>query len=165
MLRDHSAKGCRKTQDLWHPVTYVVLQAPVGAGVVFAIAPVDQQTKVKRVHPLLLKALVSSDPLDPIPTQAPPAVYAAPTSESESSFDGDLFFCPSAPQTSSQVLSAPAQGTSEPLAVPQADQAPPLLKPSPFTMGPFTVPVMPPYVHLLGQHRNPHHLLRPTGRF
>lgn len=54
-LRDHSARGRHKIQDLWSSVAYQVFRAPQGNGAVYTIAPVGDLDKVRHLHCDMLK--------------------------------------------------------------------------------------------------------------
>ncbi|KAK7881610.1 hypothetical protein WMY93_030019 [Mugilogobius chulae] len=155
LLRDHSAKGRRKTNDLWSSVTHVVLQAPKEEGAVYTVAPVDQQTKMKRVHRSQLKVLlggVHSGPADTVSPQTLPVVLEP---QDEQLFEGDLFLEPAAlPLTSSE---APAG-----LPVVIANRAPPEIEPV-VVPGPSDVPLRRSTRSTAGQHLNPHRLPRPIA--
>lgn len=60
-LRDHAVRGRHKIQDLWSSVTYQVIRSPEEGGAVYAITPVSDLSKVRRVHRSLLKACVRKD--------------------------------------------------------------------------------------------------------
>lgn len=62
-LRDHVVRGRHKIQDLWSSVIYQVVRSPEEGGVVYAIAPVTDLSKVRRVHHSLLKACVQKEVL------------------------------------------------------------------------------------------------------
>uniref|UniRef100_A0A667YA11 Integrase catalytic domain-containing protein n=1 Tax=Myripristis murdjan TaxID=586833 RepID=A0A667YA11_9TELE len=70
-LRDHSARGRHKIQDIWSSVVYQVLRAPSGGGPVYTIAPVDDLQKTRNVHRDQLKAHVGPEPVPPF-HQSPP---------------------------------------------------------------------------------------------
>lgn len=72
-MRDHSARGRHKIHDIWSPVVYQVLEVPRGEGAVYAIAPVDDRERVKRVHRNMLKAQVGRDKVvpPPVPSSLP----------------------------------------------------------------------------------------------
>lgn len=55
LLRECGLKGRQKIQDAWSSVTYRVIETPDRGGSVYTIVPVDDVTKVKRVHRSLLK--------------------------------------------------------------------------------------------------------------
>ena len=57
-LRDHSARGRHKIQDLWSSVVYQVVKPPFGDGTVYTVAPVSDLHKVKNVHQDMLKPIV-----------------------------------------------------------------------------------------------------------
>lgn len=57
-LRECALRGRQKIQDAWSSVVYKVIGTPSLGGSVYTIAPVDDVTKVKRVHRSLLKPQV-----------------------------------------------------------------------------------------------------------
>lgn len=61
-LRDHSARGRHKIQDVWSSVLYQVLKAPLHDGPVYTIAPVDDLQRARNVHRDHLKAHVGPRP-------------------------------------------------------------------------------------------------------
>lgn len=105
LLRDYSVRGRQKIQDFWGPVTYQVIQAPEQGGSVYSVAPVDDHSKVKRVHRSLLKALVSLG-APGIAMEDSPSPNEQPVPRGDSSVesvDGDLFCEPTLTQESSLV--------------------------------------------------------------
>ncbi len=60
-LRHCGHKGCHKIQDIWSPVVYQVVRAPIDGGAVYSIAPVRDLSKVTMVHRSLLKSRVLRD--------------------------------------------------------------------------------------------------------
>ncbi|KAK9515992.1 hypothetical protein VZT92_026587 [Zoarces viviparus] len=90
LLRDFSARGRHKIQDLWCPVVHRVLKAPKDGGPVYTIAPVDDHSKTKQVHRNRLKAVVGADSPGRGSTSSPCSIDG-PCSEDESSSDGDLW--------------------------------------------------------------------------
>lgn len=97
-LRNYGTRGRQKTHDLWCPETHVVVQTPSKDGSVYAVAPVGQETKVKRVHHSLLEALVCDEAPAPAPVSSPPILPAVPVLEDEPPVEGDLFLKMQAPQ-------------------------------------------------------------------
>lgn len=87
-LRDFTARGPHKTQDRWSSVKYQVLTPPKEGGSVYTVAPVDDPTRVKRVHRTMLKAVVGMD--SPGDISSPPLSSEEPPSEDSCSFDYDL---------------------------------------------------------------------------
>lgn len=73
LLQDTTIHRRHKIQDLWIFKAYKVLQVLHDIGTVYTVAPIDELTKVKRVHRSLLKPVVCSDVL-----------VSSPTSESQS---------------------------------------------------------------------------------
>lgn len=59
-LRECGLKGRQKIHDAWSSIVYKVIEAPREGCSVYAIAPVDDVTKIKRVHRSLLKPRVQS---------------------------------------------------------------------------------------------------------
>ena len=86
-LRDLSARGRHKMQDLWGSTVYSVLRAPKEGGAVYTIAPKDDQSKTKTVHRTLLKAVIGVESPG-CAAASHPALLDRPVSES--SCDGDL---------------------------------------------------------------------------
>lgn len=60
-VRDHSARGPHKVQDLWSSGVYKVLKAPPAGGAVYTIAPTDDLQRVRTVHRDHLKARVGPE--------------------------------------------------------------------------------------------------------
>lgn len=60
-LHDFSAWGSHKIRDWWSLVKYRVLRALQEDSSVYIIAPVDDQTKIRRVHSTMLKVVVEAD--------------------------------------------------------------------------------------------------------
>lgn len=85
LLRDFGRRGRCKIQDKWNPVVHRVLKAPTGEGPVYTVAPVDDLTKVKRVHRTQLKAVVGMAPPSSIPASpsTPPDQLGAQDESSE----------------------------------------------------------------------------------
>lgn len=81
-LRDFSARGRHKSQDLWGPTVYRVLRVPEVGDSVYTVAPLEDLTKVKRVSRLSLKAAVGLN----LPEGAAPAP-TSPSSDRSSSGD------------------------------------------------------------------------------
>lgn len=89
-LRDYVVRGRHKIQDLWGPVVYQVVRAPLASGSVYTIAPVDDLSKVKRVHRSLLKTHIRRD--SPAVTPADdPVVVKVPPLEGSPSEEVDLW--------------------------------------------------------------------------
>lgn len=88
-LRDFSARGPHKTRDRWSSVKYQVLRAPDQGGSVYTIGPVDDLTKVRRVHRSMLKAVVGVDSPGRASSHNSPSVEEPPV-EDECSFQYDL---------------------------------------------------------------------------
>lgn len=97
-LRDYGVRGHHKIQDLWSPVVYQVVRAPPAGGSVYTIAPVDDLSKVKRVHRSLLKTRVRRDSPVVIPADYP-GVVEVPPSEGSPFEEVDLWvLVPETPQ-------------------------------------------------------------------
>lgn len=96
-LRDYGVRGRHKIQDLWSPVVYQVVRAPPAGGSVYTIAPVENLSKVKRVHRSLLKTRVRRDP--PVIPADDPGVVEVPPSEGSPLEEVDLWvLVPGTPQ-------------------------------------------------------------------
>uniref|UniRef100_A0A3B3XY23 Gypsy retrotransposon integrase-like protein 1 n=1 Tax=Poecilia mexicana TaxID=48701 RepID=A0A3B3XY23_9TELE len=95
-LRDFTARGPHKTRDRWSSVKYKVLRVPKEDGSVYTIAPMNDQTKVRRVHRTMLKPVVGVVPPDHIPPHNLPPVEEG-LSEDNGPFDYDLFVCEQQP--------------------------------------------------------------------
>ncbi|CAI5692446.1 unnamed protein product [Oreochromis niloticus] len=115
-LRDHSARGRHKIQDLWSSVVYQVLRAPQENGAVYTIAPVGDLEKVRHVHRDMLKAQVSPGPPAPGPQAPPPPVPA--DSERTSLSDDELWLL--VPEVPSQPV-APVASSSDASRVPSVE--------------------------------------------
>ena len=50
-------------------MTHIVIQAPREGGVVYSVAPVLEQSRIRKVHRSLLKTLVGVDMPDPAPAE------------------------------------------------------------------------------------------------
>ena len=74
-------------------MTHIVVQAPREGGVVYSVAPVQEQSRVRRVHRSLLKTLVGVEIPDPAPAEG---AVLEPHSirDEEPSLEGDLFLKP-----------------------------------------------------------------------
>uniref|UniRef100_A0A8C5D0D1 Integrase catalytic domain-containing protein n=1 Tax=Gouania willdenowi TaxID=441366 RepID=A0A8C5D0D1_GOUWI len=70
LLRNYGRKGRCKIQDKWGSVQHRVVKAPPGEGPVYAVAPVNEPTEVKRVHRTLLKVVAGDIPA--VDTSPPP---------------------------------------------------------------------------------------------
>ena len=176
-LRDHSARGRHKIQDLWGPVVYRVVKAPREGGPVYTIAPMDDQTKVRQVHRTLLKAVAGAAPQGSALPPCPPPLDR-PRSEDELPFDGDLFML--GPETP---VSAPARTAVVTQTTPRLLLPPPDSAGSESSSAPSTAVADPPSISLAvpsasyvaesevrrsarstaGQHPNLYHLPRPVG--
>ena len=176
-LRDHSARGRHKIQDLWGPVVYRVVKAPREGGPVYTIAPMDDQTKVRQVHRTLLKAVAGAAPQGSALPPCPPPLDR-PRSEDELPFDGDLFML--GPETP---VAAPARTAVVTQTTPRLLLPPPDSAGSESPSAPSTAVADPPSVSLAvpsasydgesevrrsarstaGQHTNLYHLPRPVG--
>ncbi|XP_042072601.1 uncharacterized protein LOC106632647 [Haplochromis burtoni] len=75
-LRDHSARGRHKIQDLWSSVVYQVLRAPQENGAVYTIAPVGDLEKVRHVH---CRGGCSSGRVPSVELRSTPSVIVAPS--------------------------------------------------------------------------------------
>lgn len=181
-LRDFSAKGRHKIQDLWGPVVYRVLKAPEGGGSVYTIAPIQDQSKAKQVHRTLLKAAVGAEPSGGAAT--PPSLPAdQPSSEDELSREEDLWvlvheapqvICPgtaaattaTTPQLRPIQLESvcPTPGPSRaPAAVTAELPSAPLVVPPTLNPDSSTLPVRRTARSTAGQHSNVHRLPRSVG--
>uniref|UniRef100_A0A3B1JWV6 Gypsy retrotransposon integrase-like protein 1 n=1 Tax=Astyanax mexicanus TaxID=7994 RepID=A0A3B1JWV6_ASTMX len=117
-LRDHSARGRHKIQDVWSSVVHQVLRTPPGEGAVYTVAPVSDLGKIKHVHRNMLKAQVQAQgPLLP-PRDSPPPVPVAPV---DTSSDCDLWLLVS--ETISPEVAVPSgSGTTVPPTVQPAQE-------------------------------------------
>uniref|UniRef100_A0A3B5PZG8 Gypsy retrotransposon integrase-like protein 1 n=1 Tax=Xiphophorus maculatus TaxID=8083 RepID=A0A3B5PZG8_XIPMA len=170
LIRNLGSKGRQKTQDLWSSVKHIVVQVPREGGVVYSVAPVHDQTRVRRVHRSLLKVLIGADAPIPVSVEvASPEHYSI--SDGELSFEGDLFL---RPWPEEQVTSAPPAAVVSD-AVPRASGS--AVAPSVATNQPTSLPVVPAAESgpsgvsvrksvrsTAGQHHNLHHLPRPAVR-
>ncbi|CAI5669158.1 unnamed protein product, partial [Oreochromis niloticus] len=118
-LRDHSAQGRHKIQDLWSSVVYQVLRAPQENGTVYTIAPVGDLEKVHHVHRDMLKAQVSLGPPTPGPQVPPPPAPA--DSELTSLGDDELWLL--VPEVPSHPV-APVASLSDASRVPSVELRP-----------------------------------------
>ena len=101
-LRNMNVRGRHKIQDLWSPVTYVVLKAPPEGGSVYTIGSAEDLQQVKQVHWTLLKAWVEGEPqadMGPIRPQVP----AAPHPDSGSEGDDLVVVVPGPSQVPGQL--------------------------------------------------------------
>lgn len=178
-IRDHSARGRHKIQDLWGPVVYRVMRVPQEGGSVYTIAPADDQTKVRQVHRSLLKAVAGTGP--PAGASAP---HSPPLDRSlsgdELSRDGDLFVLrPEIPVAAPASTAAVTQTTPRLLLPPPSSastQPGPAHAPLPAAPAVPSVSVAASPISdtgdngmrrstrsTAGQHPNLHHLPRPVG--
>lgn len=88
-LRDLGVRGRHKLHDKWSSVIYQVLRAPLGNGVVYTIAPVEELHRARQVHRDLLKPQVLPT-AQPPRAQSPP-VQTAPGDPIDTSEDGELW--------------------------------------------------------------------------
>lgn len=177
-LRDHSAKGRHKIQDLWGPVVYRVMRAPQGGGPVYTIAPTDDETKVRQVHRSLLKAVAGA--VTHAGGQPCSRSQNQPLSEGESFCDGDLFLLrPEGPVAGPASTAAGTQTTprllchlpavvsvqSEPARAPSTITvaAPSTCSTAPPASDPGAVEIRRSIRSTAGLHPNLHHLPRSVG--
>ena len=180
-LRNLSARGRHKMQDLWGSTVYSILRAPKEGGAVYTIAPKDDQSKIKHVHRTLLKAVIGGE--------SPGHVVASHPSPpdrpvSESSCDGDLLFL--VPEAASLPTLPATRAVAETQTTPrlphhQANLIPTVPGPS---MSPVVISVQPSASRVIpstsssdttnlplrrsarptaGQHPNVHRIPRPVG--
>lgn len=162
-LRDHSARGRHKIQDIWNSVVYQVLRAPSGDGPVYTIAPVDSLQKTRNVHRDQLKAHIGSEPVPLFHHSPPPRTSEA----SDDSLGGDLWVLvpdtPAPPVFIAPRLSGPNQGTVvDHRSVPET----PVAAPSslrPLATRDQSAPRRTARSRA-GQHSNVHHLPRPASQ-
>lgn len=105
-LRDHSARGRHKIQDLWSSVVYQIVKAPPHDGVVYAVAPANDLQKVRNVHRDMLKAVVR--PEVPASLQGASSTPALAMPDSDSSGDSDVDLCFVVPETRLQPAEMPS---------------------------------------------------------
>ncbi|XP_048842280.1 uncharacterized protein LOC125715081 [Brienomyrus brachyistius] len=120
LLRETSAKGRHKIQDLWGSVMYKILQVPDSGGSVYTVAPLHGQSKVRRVHRNLLKAVVGRDLPTGVVVSFPPPMDS-PQSEEEDSVAGDLLCLGLEDHSPTVISSVPALGS---VATPQVTRIP-----------------------------------------
>lgn len=163
-LRDHSARGRHKIQDIWGSVVYQVLRAPSGGGPVYTIAPVDDLQKTRNVHRNQLKAQVGLKPVPLFHLSSPPGTSEA----SDDSLGGDLWvLVPGTPAPTVSVASG-LSGSTGPNEVALVDSRPvpetPAAAPSSQRHPPTTGPSVPRRTPRLtaGQHSNVYHLPQPV---
>uniref|UniRef100_A0A3B4WI95 Gypsy retrotransposon integrase-like protein 1 n=1 Tax=Seriola lalandi dorsalis TaxID=1841481 RepID=A0A3B4WI95_SERLL len=165
LVRDLGRRGRCKIQDKWNSVVHRVIKAPPGEGPVYTVAPLDDLTKVKRVHRTLLKAVVGV--ASPGSTSDSPPIPPGQLVMQDESSDDDLLVLvretptPSAGRMARETQTAPA------LALPAAAVVP--------VPPPHSVPlaVTPPGINetamrrtarsTAGHHPNPHRLPRPAN--
>ncbi|KAL7870652.1 hypothetical protein SRHO_G00081490 [Serrasalmus rhombeus] len=87
-LRDHSARGRHKIQDVWSSVVHQVLRAPSGEGAVYMVAPINDLCKVKHVHRNMLNPQIQKGVPTTLSRASPPPV---PMAAADTSGDGDLW--------------------------------------------------------------------------
>ncbi|KAL7872267.1 hypothetical protein SRHO_G00072500 [Serrasalmus rhombeus] len=90
-LCDYGARGRHKICDLWSSVVYKVLKAPVGAGSVYTIAPIDDLSKKRQIHHSLLKAQIRRDLPGLSENEVTEGARHQRQEESESSSEGELY--------------------------------------------------------------------------
>lgn len=185
LLCDFSARGRHKIKDLRSSVTYQVLKAPQEDGSVYTIAPVDDQSKIRRVNRALLKAMVRKHSPGGAVTNNPFPVNKPP-SEDDKSCDGDALVLwhdiPPIDPTGPPARPSTVTPTTPRVLPPQSEVTP--LAPGP-SMAPTTVMLCQPSASLAvlpssppdtsetavrrtarstaGQHSNFHHLPQPVG--
>ena len=173
-LRDHSARGRHKIQDLWSPLIYQVLKAPLGEGVVYTIAPLDNVHKTRTVHRDLLKAQVTSASAAQKPKATVPTVSVTPSVDP--SGEEDLWLMVRDPPPVSLVgpSSSAPDGAIEPAPLEdttvsedcflQEGSLPLLALETPVETPSLTQPVLRRTVRsTAGQHSNVHHLPKPAA--
>ena len=170
-LRDYSARGRHKIQDIWSSVVYQVLRVPRGEGAVYTIAPTDDLRKVKHVHRDMLKVQIQKEA--PVP---PPRVSPVPVGANDISSDGDLWLLVSETIPPAAIVPGSSQATGPCAVVPVEDRP---VSEAPAEQGrsqPLDSSLLPvdqpcPSLSLLrrtarstaGQHSNVHHLPRSVG--
>lgn len=91
-LRDRSARGRHKIQDLWSSVVHQVVKAPVGEGAFYTVAPVNDLHQTGNVHRDMLKAVVQPEAVaSPPPVSSSPSLPPLVTAVDDSS-SSDLWF-------------------------------------------------------------------------
>lgn len=178
LLRDCSAKGRHKIQDLWSSIVYKVLKAPKEGGSVYTIAPANDLTKTKQVHRTLLKAVVGAGALDGAAAPLPPPLDEP---QSEDELLCDLFVLRHEAPRAAPIQTAAVTQTTPRLLLPQVDQGSPVPGPSvapaaviDFPSGHSAIPsatypdtsevaVRRTARSTAGQHSNVHHLPRSAG--
>lgn len=178
-LRDFSARGRHKIQDLWGPAVYKVLRVPEVGGSVYTVAPLQDLSKIKRVNRSQLKAAVG------VNLREDTAAAPSPPSRDQSSVDELLredglwglvqeparvtgletaaMAATTPPHFTGFELSSPTPGPSTaPAAViadlPLVHNVPPIPDPAISTSL-----VRRSVRSTAGQHSNVHHLPRPVG--
>lgn len=86
-VRDQTVRGRHKIHDLWCPVVYRVIKAPLPGGSVYTIAPEDQPQQVKHVHRNMLRAYMGRAPTDHVRSEASQSLCNSPEEENSE----DLF--------------------------------------------------------------------------
>lgn len=119
-LRAFGGKGRCKIQDKWNPVLHRVVQVPPQDGPVYAVAPVDDLSKVKRVHCTLLKGAVGVALPHPNSVRLP-SPPGPPVMHEESS-DEDLLALVGVPPSGAGNMASidPATPAPEPALIPSA---------------------------------------------
>ena len=161
-LRDHSARGRHKIQDIWGSVVYQVLRAPSGGGPVYTIDPVDDLQRTRNVHRNQLKAQVRPKPVPLFYLSSPPGTSEA----SDDSLGGDLWgLVPGTPTPTVSVASG-LSGSTGPNEVALVDSQPvpetPAAAPSSQRHPPTTGPSVRTPRLTAGQHSNVYHLPWPV---
>lgn len=88
-LWDFTARGPHKIRDWWSSVKYRVIRTPDEGGSVYTIVPVNDETKVRRVHRTMLKTIMGKDLPNPVsPDPVLPREESPP--KEQSSFEYDL---------------------------------------------------------------------------
>ncbi|CAL9687717.1 unnamed protein product [Knipowitschia caucasica] len=84
-VRDHSARGRNKIQDLWSPVVHQVVRVPPGQGVVYSVAPVDDLGRARNLHRDMLKPVVKPAEVAHLAPHSPSEPEVTPLDDSSSS--------------------------------------------------------------------------------
>ncbi|XP_077947565.1 uncharacterized protein LOC144388873 isoform X5 [Gasterosteus aculeatus] len=159
-LKDNSARGRVKIQDIWGPRRYKVVKTPSDGGAVYSIAPLDDAGKIKHVHRTLLRPI----PLT-IPISEPDSEEQgrSPTNEGDCEPNGEWWIVPQPvtatlePLVSCPQPPAPAKSIAGTISPVDVDNDDPM-------EGSSTVPLRRSQRETAGRHPNPHNLPVPAWR-
>lgn len=159
-LKDNSARGRVKIQDIWGPRRYKVVKTPSDGGAVYSIAPLDDAGKIKHVHRTLLRPIPLTTPISE-PDSGEQG--RSPTNEGDCEPNGEWWIVPQPvtatlePLVSCPQPPAPAESIAGTISPVDVDNDDPM-------EGSSTVPLRRSQRETAGRHPNPHNLPVPAWR-